>query len=171
MMNWDSVVAEHGPMVWRTLWRLLANRADVEECFQETFLGAFKLTKRETIDNWPAMLCRLAAARAMDRLRKRYRHSAHLKKQNEKRAGEQAADATEASDCPVEQAVANELSERLRVALSQLPAKQAEAFYLQVMCGWSQHDVALRMKISEASVGVNVHRARQRLQELFDDGR
>jgi hypothetical protein len=30
MTNWDTIVANDGPMVWRTLWRLLANRADVE---------------------------------------------------------------------------------------------------------------------------------------------
>ena len=73
MTDWDAIVASDGPAVWRTLWRLLADRADVEECFQETFLAALRLAEREEVQSWPAVLCSIATARAMDRLRRRYR--------------------------------------------------------------------------------------------------
>jgi DNA-directed RNA polymerase specialized sigma24 family protein len=63
MTNWDAIVANDGLMVWRTLWRLLANRHDVEECFQETFLAALKVSRRQAVDSWPALLCTLATAR------------------------------------------------------------------------------------------------------------
>ena len=73
MTNWETIVANEGPAVWRTLWRLLADREDVEDCFQETFVAALKVARLQTVQCWPALLCSLATARAMDVLRKRYR--------------------------------------------------------------------------------------------------
>ena len=172
MTNWRTIVANHGPMVWRTLWRLLANRADVEECFQETFLAALKLSRRETVECWPAVLCRLATARAMDRLRKRYRRGG--RRQNgvdgEGSAGRGLAEAASREAGPVEHAVAAELSERLRQALSRLPKRQAEVFYLHALCGWTHRELGERMDMTENAVGVTIHRARQRLRELLSDG-
>lgn len=169
MTNWDSIVANDGPVVWRTLWRLLANRADVEECFQETFVAALKLARRQTVDCWPAMLCSLATARAMDRLRKRYRRRELGNQAESGRSSnsQQLADTPSTAAGPVEQAVATELSERLRCALAQLPDKQAEIFSLHVLCGWSHHEVAERLQMTDNAVGVAVHRARLRLRELL----
>ena len=163
MTNWDAIVAHDGPVVWRTLWRLLADRTDVEECFQETFVAALKLARRETVDCWPAALCSLATARAMDRLRKRYRHRTSWQG-NERRAsaGQHLADATSPAAGPVELAVATELSERLRHALAQLPDRQAEIFSLHALSGWSHREVGERLGMTENAVGVAVHRARQR---------
>lgn len=173
MTNWDAIVANDGPMVWRTLWRLLANRADVEECFQETFLAALKFSHRETVESWPAVLCRLATARAMDRLRKRYRRGDrwHNCVDGEGSASHRLAEATSTDAGPVEHAAAAELSERLREALSQLPEKQAEAFSLHALCGWSHREIGQRTEMTENAVGVTIHRARQRLRELLSDGR
>ncbi len=47
MTDWDSLVAQEGPTVWRSLWKLLGDRADVEDCFQETFVTAVELSRRE----------------------------------------------------------------------------------------------------------------------------
>ena len=63
-----------GAAVWRTAYRLLGNRADADECFQEAFLAALEVSRREPVRDWGALLRRLAAARALDRLRRRYRH-------------------------------------------------------------------------------------------------
>jgi RNA polymerase sigma factor (sigma-70 family) len=173
MTNWDTIVANDGPMVWRTLWRLLANRADVEECFQETFVVALKLSRRESIDSWPALLCRLATARGMDRLRKRYRqvdrlpiHADDQSPTDRSRAG---AAATHAD--PAALAIAAELSDRLREALAKLPERQAELFYLHALCGWSHREIGERTDMTENAVGVAIHRARQRLRELFGNDR
>jgi RNA polymerase sigma-70 factor, ECF subfamily len=172
MTNWENIVAHHGPAIWNTLWRLLAHRADVEECFQETFLAAMKVSRRQQVESWPALLCSLATARGMDQLRKRYRqrgreHNCHT---DQIAAGQRLALAISTDAGPAEQAVAAELSERLREALSQLPEKQAEAFYLHALCGWSHRDLGLRMRMTDNTVGVTIHRARQRLRELLGDG-
>lgn len=168
MTNWDAIVASDGPAVWSLLWRLLADRSDVEDCFQETFVAALKVSRSQTVDCWPALLCRLATSRAMDQLRKRYRQVGRPKSDaGEDRAEQRLAQAVSRDAGPSEQAVAAELSERFREALAQLPQGQAEMFYLHILCGWSHRELGERMRMTENAVGVSVHRARQRLRELL----
>src|SRR5256885_15383646 len=78
MMDWTVIVHEHGPAVWRTLWRLLGNRADADECFQETFLTALQYSRGQGrgVLSWSGLLQTIATSRAMDRLRQRYRTNA-----------------------------------------------------------------------------------------------
>jgi RNA polymerase sigma-70 factor, ECF subfamily len=170
MTNWDAIVASYGPAVWRTLWRLLANREDVEECFQETFIAAFRLSRRQAVDCWPALLCSLATARGLDRLRKRYRSGGRRTDEGRGSADLRPAEARSLEASPAEHAIAAELSERLRIALTQLPERQAEAFYLHALCGWSHHELGERMGMTDSAVGVTIHRARQRLRELLNEG-
>jgi RNA polymerase sigma factor (sigma-70 family) len=169
MTDWNVIVADQGSTVWVTLWRLLGNRSDVEECFQETFIAAWKLSCRQTVECWPALLCSLATARAVDQLRRRYRHSGrrHSHVGREVTTDRWLVEAASTDTGPVEHAVAAELSERLREALSQLPEKQAEMFSLHVLSGWSHREIGERMRMTDNSVGVSIHRARQRLQELL----
>ena len=75
MPDWDAIVAEHGPLVWRTVYRLVGNHADASDCFQETFLSAISAARRERVENWGGFLQRIATARALDRLRRRVRQS------------------------------------------------------------------------------------------------
>jgi RNA polymerase sigma-70 factor, ECF subfamily len=170
MTNWEAIVADDGPAVWKLLWRLLADRADVEECFQETFIAALKVSGRQEVECWPAMLCSLATARAMDRLRQRYREGHRFGKDGGPRE-RQLAEVASTDAGPAEQAVAAELSERLREALAQLPEKQAEAFYLRALCGWTHRQLGERLRMTENAVGVTIHRARQRLRELLAESK
>jgi RNA polymerase sigma factor (sigma-70 family) len=81
--------------------------------------------------------------------------------------GPSAAEAVSTAAGPVEQAVAAELSDRLRAALGQLSEKQAEIFSLHVLSGWSQREIAERLKMTDNYVGVTIYRARQQLQQLL----
>jgi RNA polymerase sigma-70 factor (ECF subfamily) len=172
MTDWDAIVADHGPAVWSNLWRLLADRGDVEECFQETFVAALKFARREAVQSWPALLCRLATARATDQLRKRYRQGGRWHGGNDGAGSARypLAEAASPHAGPEEHAVAVELSERLRAALGQLPEKQAEVFCLHAICGWTYRELGERMRMTDSAVGVTIHRARRRLRTLLDDG-
>ena len=147
MVDWDAIVADHGSAVWAILWRLVDDRADVEECFQETFVAALKLSRRETVQSWPAVLCRLATARAMDRLRKRYRQVDRWRIEDDGNGpeGGRLNEAASPRAGPEEQAVAVELAERLRAALAELPERQAEIFCLHAICGWTYRELGQRM--------------------------
>src|SRR5262245_31934472 len=73
MTDWNAVLREHGPVVWRTACRLLTSEADAADCFQNTFVSAVELAAAEPIRAWSAALKRIATARALELLRARYR--------------------------------------------------------------------------------------------------
>lgn len=168
MTNWEALVATEGQAVWRTLWHLLGDRDDAEECFQETFVAALRLSRRQTVQCWPATLCRLATARAMDALRKRYRRRGRVAPGG--KANLCPTEAVSSAPGPTEQAVAAELSERLRGALAQIAERQAEVFSLHALCGWSHREIAARLDMTDNAVAVMIHRARQRLRALLSEG-
>src|SRR5437868_2122162 len=110
MTDWPEVVRQHGPLVWRTAYRLLAHDADAADCFQRTFLAAVELARAEPVRNWPAALRRLATARALEQLRQRLRHRGRFEPLPDG-GGEPGR-----SPDPVEAAAGGELAESLRRA-------------------------------------------------------
>jgi RNA polymerase sigma-70 factor, ECF subfamily len=169
MVDWAQIIEEHGTTAWRQLWRMLGNRADADECFQEMFLAAVKVSRRQKIESWPALLRGLATARAMDRLRQRYRQNDLLGIGNASGNGRSVPveSVASAEPDPSGRLVAAELSQKLREALASLPGKQAEAFCLFALDGWSHREIGLQLGMTENTVGVTIHRARCRLRELL----
>ena len=161
MVDWDEMVAREGPGVWSTAYRLLGNHADAEDCFQETFLSAFALSRHESFSHPKALLHRLTTARALDRLRRRYRHA---RREN---GILELNDPPAQGAGPSQLAESAELSERLRAALAMLPPKQAEAFCLFYLDGWDYARMAPHLDSSVNGVGVLLHRARLKLRQIL----
>jgi RNA polymerase sigma-70 factor (ECF subfamily) len=160
MIDWEGILSQDGPAVWRTAWRVLGNRADADEVFQETFLAAVEYSRDHVVNHWRALLQRLATARAIDRLRQRVRRKIHEMPL--------PADHPEDSTPQPPQAAENaELSDKLRSALAEIPPRQAEVFCLFHLDGWNYPDIAEHQAISTDVVGVWLHRARGRLRELL----
>ena len=157
MVDWDAIIDREGPAVWRTVRRLLAHRADAEECFQETFIAALELWRRQPVRSPRAALQRLATARAIDRLRQRYRNAAR----HEPAPPESLVDSLQT---PFDRAAAAELAQSLRLALADLPGQQPEAFCLHYLDGHNYREVAAALGLSEGAVGLLLHRARARLR-------
>ena len=160
MVDWDGIIDREGPAVWRTVRRLLTHRADAEECFQETFLAALHLWRRQPVRSPRAALQQLATARAIDRLRQRYRAAARI-------APEPPGGLSDPAPSPGDRAEAAELAEALRAALAELPGKQADAFCLHCLDGYSYREAADALGVSVDAVGVLIHRARARLRDLL----
>ncbi len=163
MIDWDRIVEEDGPAVWRICWRLLCNRADAEEAFQETFIAAVELSRREKLATPRAILQHLATARSIDRLRSRQRRRKRQESADDERLNEESAPGV----TPRQNAEAGELSVALREALAELPEKQAECFTLHAIEGWSYQEIAEQLSISIDHVGVLIHRARAKLKVLL----
>ena len=164
-VDWDGLVAREGPAVWRAVRRLVGNDADAEDVFQETFVAAVELSRREPVRQWRGLLLRLGHARAIDRLRQRYRRGAHEGVVADEVTAEGNFEGV-ASDGPLphESAEAAELSARLRDALAALPARQAEVFTLFCLEGWTYQEISQHVDASVDTVGVMLHRARARLK-------
>lgn len=164
MTDWPRLVAEHGPAVWRAAYRLLGRHADAADCFQRVFLDAVRAERAGPVRHWPALLGRLATARALDQLRARYRAE---------RAGPLPDDLATGAD-PLEAASAGELADALRAALAGIDPASAQLFCLTQLDGWSNREAAESLGITANHAGVLLHRARQALRDRlrsFDPAR
>ena len=159
-MDWKTMLERDGPIAWRAAYRLLGNAADADDCLQDAALAAVQLSRHEPIANCRALLTRLASARALDRLRQRYR-----RRIDGSFAGQLAAIADPHE--PGDAAQLEELRSQLRVALAQLSLEQATAFCLCALEGWTYADAAEELQTPANTIGVLVHRARQQLRELL----
>jgi RNA polymerase sigma-70 factor (ECF subfamily) len=155
MTDWPTILRDHGPLVWRTAYRLLGRHADAEDCFQRTFLATVELAGREAVRNWPAAVRRLATARALEMLRTRYRDG----------RSEPLPEVAGRTLDPLDSAGAGELAEQLRAALSDIDPTQAEVFCLVCLNGLSNQEAADELDVTANHAGVLLHRARQALRE------
>ena len=158
MTDWDGMVHQHGPMVFGTAWRILGHTADTEDVVQEVFLEAYRLRAAEAVRCWPALLRRLAACRALDRLRQR---RTVLSLNGLSVAGN--------GHDPEAAAIGKELAERLRQAVAELPPREAEIFCLRYFEDLPNHRIAEILSIQPGTVGVALHKARARLEALLTE--
>lgn len=161
MTDWKDIVEQHSGLVWATAYRLVGNSEDAADCFQETFLEAVKLSRREPVRDWSAILRHLATVRAIDLLRVRCRH----RDRTDAMTNSDTAVSREAN--PVQEAEASELAERLRAALPHLSQDQASVFCLSCLENLSYQEIGERLGMTANAVGVLLHRARQRLKEIL----
>ena len=72
MIDWESILRHDGPAIWRTAWRVLATER-TPTSVSGTFVAALDYAKRpdHAVQNWRALLQRIATGRAIDRLRRR----------------------------------------------------------------------------------------------------
>ena len=129
MVDWDRILAEHGPAVWRTVYRLLGQHADALDCYQETFLAAYRSVGRGPVAHWPSFLTSLATRRAIDRLRRRGRFHRLFASLDD------VPEPVAPGDSPVEHAQGAERLDEVRGLLAGLPEKQAEVFWLSCVEG------------------------------------
>ncbi len=160
MTDWQTVVGRHAVRMWQTAYRLLSDHDDAADCVQDAFLAALEVARKETVENWGALLARLVTCRALDQLRRRMRRAAV-----EERPPDWAQVASGAAG-PVQQAQADELAERLCHALGDLPPREAEVFCLRYFNRLSYRAIAGQLGLQRSAVGVLLHRARRRLEPM-----
>jgi RNA polymerase sigma-70 factor, ECF subfamily len=156
--DWDWLVREHAPLVFATAKRILGQAADAEDVTQEVLIEAVRLGQGKTIRNWPGLLRRLSACRAVDRLRQR-RNVVPL----------QANAIRDFAPGPEQAAMARELAERLRQALAQLPPREAEVFCLRYFDEMAYQQIAEVLDIQPGAVAQALHKARVRLEALLSE--
>jgi RNA polymerase sigma-70 factor (ECF subfamily) len=156
MVDWAALLAEHGPRVWRTAFRILKHHADAHDCYQDVFLAAWQIAPRHPAD-WGRILTCLVTRKAIDRLRARVR-SARTEPLD-------AAPEPSTDDDPTQPVRLAELIDRVRAGLAGLPGKQAEVVWLSCVEGLTHREIADQLRIPTGEVRVLLHRGRQRLRE------
>lgn len=154
MTDWARIVEEHVPTVLRIAQRILGHVHDAEDTAQEVFCEAYKVQQRRRIDSWPALLRRMTVRRSIDRLRRR-----------RTREPVDPADVSDSRAGPLDELVAEELADRLRQELEQLPEQQAAAFSLCYFEGLSNGEIGATLDISTSAVSTALNKARRRLND------
>jgi RNA polymerase sigma-70 factor, ECF subfamily len=160
--DWQQIVRDYSPAIWKTAYRLVGNRDDAADCVQETFLSAIRLGKSKPVRHWGAFLHRIATARALDCLRKRYQTSA--------RREPVPPDWNSLPDFradPQRLAQGSELVQKLLQSLVELPKLQAEAFCLRYLAELEYSQIAESLEINPNSVGVLLHRTKESLRQML----
>jgi RNA polymerase sigma-70 factor (ECF subfamily) len=161
-LEFDAVVAEHGPYIWRVLRRLGVRASDIEDVWQETFivvhrkLGGFE--GRSSVRTW---LSAIAVRVASD-----YRNRAHRRR-------EQATDELpEDASGDVFQRVSqhDELIERERRALldkliAELKPEQREVIVLYEFAELPMQEVADALGCPLQTAYSRLHAARRALEQ------
>jgi RNA polymerase sigma-70 factor (ECF subfamily) len=156
--DWDRIVREHGRTVFGTAWRILGHVADTEDVVQEVFLEAHRLRQTQSVVSWAGLLRRLAACRALDRLRQR-RSTVSLDN----------VQLLDPGDGPEEEAIGHELAERLRQAIAELSPREGAVFCLRYFADLSYQRIAEALDVTPGAVAVALHKARARLEVLLGE--
>jgi RNA polymerase sigma-70 factor (ECF subfamily) len=157
MRNWDQIVREHGPGVFRQVQNILGQGPDVDDTVQEVFLEVFRLWEDRSVRNWGGLLNRIATNRAIDLLRRRRTLPSM-----------EDVDVPATGGCPLESVIVQEAAETLRQAICQLPDRQAEVFSLRYFADLSHVQIAEALEIDVGAVGTALHKARLKLESLLE---
>jgi len=151
--NWTRLVREHGPLVFQTAWRILGHAADAEDVVQDVFLQMHQWEQTRPVRSMPGLLRRMATCRALDRLRQR---KATVPLPDLPQEGE--------NHLPEVGVLEQELHDRLRQAISELPQREAEVFCLRYFEDLSYQDIATELGIRSGAVAAALHKARLKLE-------
>lgn len=152
--------AHHGD-VYRAAWRVTGNADDADDVVQTVFLRLARRAPRgDGLDNPGGYLRRAAVNAALDLVRARRRHHD---------VALDDAPAEAASTAPPAEGDAA-LRERLRAAVAALHPRGAEIFALRYLEGYTNRQIATLLDSTESSIGVTLHRARERVRELLTAG-
>ncbi len=159
MVDWLTIIEQHGPYVWRTAYRLLSDREEANDCYQETFLYAVQYCQKREVENWAGLLKRMATSRALDRLRQRYRNRDELLED-----GEAVIAREPAPDSPLQ---LQEWMNQLRESVASLPVQQADVFWLSEIENLEHTEIAVQLGATTQQIATWLHRAKQKLRQLL----
>jgi len=155
--SFENLVNEHGRQVLNTALRVLGDVNLANDVHQEVFLAIWKRwPSYNGHTNWPAYLYRVTVRKALETARRRN--------------GCQDAALPERQDTdqrPESNLRADELQQKLAVALARLPQRQADVFVLRRLEGLETAEVAELLGCSHQTVRVHLHRGLRKLSRLL----
>lgn len=160
-MDWQSALARHDRWLRTVLAARLRERDAVDEVLQEVALAAVRqaapLQDETKVAPW---LYRLAITQVLQ-----YRRKLGRRRKLTMRYLERVplTEHDEEPD-PLAWLITDERRALMRVALGQLPPRDAEILLLKYTEDWNYHQIASRLGISHSAVEARLHRARARLR-------
>ena len=161
------LIKKYQSLVFNTCYRLVKNRTDTEDLFQEVFLEAYRslnhLRNENDMSGW---LFKIAYRKSISFLRKK--NPAKASSSTEFNVSinqfEQGYKHTE-RETPEKKLEKKEASEVLFKAIDQLPENQKKALLLHKFEGHSHKEICEIMELSQASVESLIYRAKITLRK------
>jgi RNA polymerase sigma-70 factor (ECF subfamily) len=156
--EFEQMYREYAPLVNRTAWGVLENRADAEDVLHTVFLKLLRTGFPPEFQKTPkAYLYRAAVNASLDILKSRRRHpTRHLLEVDR-------VESSHSSDPNFDE----ETHQRVYAAIGQLPEESAEILVLRHMQNKSTAEIVEALGVSRAVVAVRLFRARARLRKLL----
>jgi RNA polymerase sigma-70 factor (ECF subfamily) len=156
---------EHAARVLSTAYRVTGNSQDAEDVLQTVFLRVMRRSGTTELGASPGPYFQRAAINAgLDVLRSRkIARATPLDELESQLAGPAEASPERVRD-------ATEIRAQVRRAIAGLSPRSAEMFALRYLEGYDNHEIASMLGTSRGTVGVVLHRARQRVREAIRDG-
>jgi RNA polymerase sigma-70 factor (ECF subfamily) len=160
-IDWPAVLAAHDRWLRSVVYVRVGEPQAVDEVMQEVSLAAVRqqapITDADKVAPW---LYRLAVRISLLYRRKQGRR----RKLVEGYARQQRPMDRQREPDPLDWLLAEERRERVRIALAQLPRRDAEILLLKYTEDWSYRQLAERLGASPSAIEARLHRARQRLR-------
>jgi RNA polymerase sigma factor (sigma-70 family) len=152
--SFEALVDRHGPMVMGVCRRFLRDPADAQDAFQATFLvlsrRAGQIGRPERLASWLYGVASRTSMKARAGIARRRRH--------ERIAAGSVAEGRRAIDDPEIRAVLHE-------EIARLPEKYRAPVVLCHLEGMTRERASAHLRCPEATVGVRLMRARERLRD------
>lgn len=162
----ESLVLEHQTRVYNLALRMVANRADAEDCAQEAFLKAFRnLSSFRGEASFSSWLYRLTTNVCLDHLRAKGRR-AETSLTAEAESGAQT-ELPHPADGPEVIAERNERRAAVHRALRQLPDDFRQVLLLRELGGLSYDEIAHEMALESGTVKSRIFRARRKMADIL----
>lgn len=163
-----ELIRPYERMVYMTVFSIVRNEADAEDCAQDTMVNAYrhlgKFRGEAKLSTW---LTTIAVNEGRQKLRKAKR--AKEDSLDEPIEGDDAeftpAPLTDWREIPLEALERKELRKALRKAVAELPGIYRQIFTLRDLEGLNVAETAAVLSINENMVKVRLHRARMMLQK------
>lgn len=151
-------------LLYAVALRMVRNPEEAEEIVQNSFLQACShmtdFEQRSSLHTW---LHRIVSNTALMHLRRKQPETASLEESRE----QWGFDAVSEEMTPDAHMLDQELRKAIQLAIEQLPETLRTPFLLRSVEGQSTKEVARRLGISEGTLKVRLHRARQELRRLL----
>ncbi len=174
-MQVADLVRDHGRMVYTTAYRILGNAEDAEDAYQDVFLklvsGWTGRLKPRGVRDWGAFLRVTAARKAVDLLRRnrsRNQGKASLMRETQSEMDCPAASGSPEPSNPRQAAIQRQHAELLREAVRNLPKREARVFVMRHFEDFPYEQIAEHLGMNSNTVGVVLHRAKERLRKFLE---
>ncbi|WP_019500296.1 sigma-70 family RNA polymerase sigma factor [Pseudanabaena sp. PCC 6802] len=157
----------YGDIMYSLALRILGNPQEAEDLVQEIFLSLWRAcTFNPDRGSFKTFLLVLVRSRAIDRLRSQKKTRTMLE-----RSGKEITD-KQFSSAPLDEVAADEVGQRVRLALANLPENQRQALEMSYFEGLTQREISDRLEVSLGTVKswfrLGFTKLRQSLEDLIN---